>query len=94
MVIIAINLFAVRIILKVLGIEDYGIYNVVGGIVTLFSFLGSSLSSGAQRFFAYEDRAGRLQSVTKSFQYDRYGLLWDGFHDFCSAGNCRGVVFK
>lgn len=54
MVIIAINLFAVRIILKVLGIEDYGIYNVVGGIVTLFSFLGSSLSSGAQRFFAYE----------------------------------------
>ena len=33
MVIIAINLFAVRIILKVLGIEDYGIYNVVGGIV-------------------------------------------------------------
>lgn len=38
MVIIAINLFAVRIILKVLGIEDYGIYNVVGGIVTLFSF--------------------------------------------------------
>ena len=53
-VIIAINLFAVRIILKVLGIEDYGIYNVVGGIVTLFSFLSSSLSSGAQRFFAYE----------------------------------------
>ena len=38
MVIIAINLFAVRIILKVLGIEDYGIYNVVGGIVTLFSW--------------------------------------------------------
>lgn len=50
---IAINLFAVRIVLKVLGIEDYGIYNVVGGVVTLFSFLSSSLASGAQRFFAY-----------------------------------------
>lgn len=53
MIIIAINLFAVRIILQVLGVEDYGIYNVVGGIVTLFSFLSSSLASGAQRFIAY-----------------------------------------
>lgn len=52
--IVIINLYAVRVILNVLGIEDYGIYNVVGGIVTLFSFLSGSLSSGAQRFLAYE----------------------------------------
>lgn len=52
MVIIAINLFAVRIILKVLGIEDYGIYNVVGGIVTLFSF--GFFSVFRVTLFAYE----------------------------------------
>lgn len=52
--IIVVNLFAVRIILKALGVEDYGIYNVVGGVVSLFSFLGGSLASGAQRFLAFE----------------------------------------
>ncbi|MBO4985118.1 MAG: lipopolysaccharide biosynthesis protein [Bacteroides sp.] len=68
--IVAINLFAVRVILKVLGVEDYGIYNVVGGIVTLFSFLSGSLSSGAQRFLAYEigrkdyDRLRHVFSMT------------------------------
>ena len=49
-----IGLYTSRVILNALGVNDFGIYNVVGGIVTLFSFLGSSLSSGAQRFFAYE----------------------------------------
>lgn len=34
-----ISFFTVRIVLKVLGVEDYGIYNVVGGIVGLMSFL-------------------------------------------------------
>ena len=52
--ILAINLLTVRVILKVLGLEDYGIYNVIGGVVTLFSFLSGSLSSGTQRFLAYE----------------------------------------
>lgn len=52
--VLAINLLTVRIILKVLGVEDYGIYNVIGGVVTLFSFLSGSLASSTQRFFAYE----------------------------------------
>ena len=48
-----IQLYTVPFVLKGLGIECYGIYNVVGGIVTLFTFLGNSLASGSQRFIAY-----------------------------------------
>lgn len=49
-----INLYSIRLLLEVLGIEDYGTYNVVGGVVTMFSFISGSMTSGAQRFFAYE----------------------------------------
>lgn len=45
-----INLYASRIILKILGIDDYGVFNVVGGVVTLLGFLNSTISSGTQRF--------------------------------------------
>lgn len=54
LLLILVQLYTVPIILKTLGIEDYGIYNVVGGIVTMFSFIGGSLASGSQRFFAFE----------------------------------------
>jgi O-antigen/teichoic acid export membrane protein len=47
-------LYTVRIVLKTLGIVDYGIYNVVGGIVTMFSFLSVTMASASQRFFAFE----------------------------------------
>lgn len=50
---IGIQLYTVPFVLKGLGVECYGIYNVVGGIVTLFTFLGNSLASGSQRFIAY-----------------------------------------
>lgn len=46
------GLYTVRVVLAALGETDYGIYNVVGGIVTMFSFISSSLSSSAQRYFS------------------------------------------
>lgn len=49
-----ISLYTSRIVLKALGIEDYGLYNVVGGVVALFSFLKTSLASATQRFMSYE----------------------------------------
>ena len=52
-VIMCINLIAVKLLLQALGETDFGIYNVVGGIVTMLTFLTSSMSSAAQRFFAY-----------------------------------------
>lgn len=41
--------------LQVLGVEDFGIYNVVGGIVALLGFISSSMSISIQRFLSYED---------------------------------------
>lgn len=47
------SLFTSRIVLDVLGVEDFGIYNLIGGIVVLFSFLNTSLLTGIQRFLNY-----------------------------------------
>lgn len=49
-----VSLYTSRIILNTLGVEDFGIYNVVGGVVMMFSFLNSSMSSATQRFLSFE----------------------------------------
>lgn len=54
LLVIGVSLYTVRVVLETLGIEDYGIYNVVGGIVTMFSFLSGTMASASQRFFAFE----------------------------------------
>lgn len=52
--VMAVGLFTSRIILESLGVNDFGIYSVVGGIVTLFSIISASLSSAISRFLTYE----------------------------------------
>lgn len=53
LVVMGVNLFTVRIVLQALGAEDYGINNVVGGVVAMFSFLTSTMTSASQRFFSF-----------------------------------------
>lgn len=53
-IVLCVNLFSTRIVLESLGVEDFGIYSVVGGLVTMFTFLNTSMSNGIQRFFNYE----------------------------------------
>lgn len=53
-VVLCLALFTTRIVLKELGVTDYGIYNVVCGFVLMFSFLNTSMSNGFQRFFNFE----------------------------------------
>jgi len=48
-----ISLYTSRIVLDVLGVEDFGIYNIVAGVLVLFSFLETSLSSATQRFLNF-----------------------------------------
>lgn len=50
----AVTLYTSRVVLNVLGVEDYGIYNVVGGVVVLFSFLNSVMLLSNQRFLSFE----------------------------------------
>ena len=49
-----VSLYTSRIVLATLGIDDYGIYNVVGGVVAMFSVLSGSLSSAISRFITFE----------------------------------------
>ncbi len=60
LLLIIISLYTTREILKVLGVDDYGIYQLIGGMVTMFALLGGSMSSASQRFITYalgrEDR--------------------------------------
>lgn len=65
--IMIVNLYTSRVILMSLGVEDYGIYNVVGGIVTMFSFLNGSMASSTQRYLTYELGNGNLEKLKKIF---------------------------
>lgn len=49
-----VGLYTSRVILNVLGVEDFGIYNVVGGVVVMFSVLNNSMSSSTSRFLTFE----------------------------------------
>ena len=51
--IMAVTLYTSRVVLDALGVEDFGIYNIVGGVVVLFSFLNSAMASATQRFLNY-----------------------------------------
>lgn len=61
------NFFVVRIVLKILGAEDYGINNVVGGVVTMLAFLSSTMNAASQRFFAFELGRQNLDGLKKYF---------------------------
>lgn len=61
------SLYTVRIVLQVLGAEDYGIYNVVAGTVTMFSFLSNSMATASQRFFSFELGQGNVDNLQKTF---------------------------
>lgn len=66
LVTMAISLYTSRVVLATLGVEDFGIYNVVGGVVTMFSLLSGSILSAISRFMTYELGRGdkkRLKTV-------------------------------
>lgn len=60
-------LYTSRVVLQVLGVIDFGIYNVVGGIVTMLSFFNSSLTTATQRFLNIEMGKGNIEGLSKIF---------------------------
>ena len=63
----AVNLYTSRVVLNALGVEDFGIYNVVGGVVAMFSMLSGSLSSAITRFITYELGTGNRDNLKRIF---------------------------
>lgn len=66
-VIMGVQLYTVRVVLGILGASDYGLYNVVGGIVSMLAFLSSMLSTASQRYFAFEIGKGDAEQLRKTF---------------------------
>ncbi len=63
----AISLYTSRIVLQTLGVADFGIYNVIGGIVVLFTFVNSAMVTATQRFINYELGRGYEAVVRRLF---------------------------
>lgn len=53
-IVMIVNLYTTRVVLDVLGVSDYGVYNVVCGFVSMFGVLNTSMSNGIQRFYNFE----------------------------------------
>lgn len=53
LVVMLITLYTSRVVLQALGASDFGIYNVVGGVVVMFSFISGALSTATQRFMSF-----------------------------------------
>lgn len=65
--IMLITLYTSRVVLNVLGVEDYGIYNVVGGVVAMFTVISGSLSAAISRFITFELGKGNLEHLRRIF---------------------------
>lgn len=65
--VMGVSLFTSRVVLEQLGVEDYGIYNVVGGVVAMFSFLNGAMTQASQRFLSYELGRKSLTRLTQTF---------------------------
>lgn len=62
-----VGLYTSRVILNALGVEDFGIYNVVGGVVTMFDFIKGSLSGATQRYITIELGKRNIPQLKKIF---------------------------
>lgn len=62
-----VGLFTAGVVLNTLGITDYGIYNIVGGFVSMFGFLNSSMSSATQRFLSFDIGKNDTEQLRKTF---------------------------
>lgn len=67
MITMVVGLFTSRVILSTLGVEDYGINNVVGGVVAMFSLISTSISGSIGRFITFELGTGNKNKLKKVF---------------------------
>lgn len=65
--ILSIGLYTSRVVLNTLGIVDFGIYNVVGGIVSMFTFINGAMSGATQRYLNFELGLGEVKKLNEVF---------------------------
>jgi O-antigen/teichoic acid export membrane protein len=64
---LGVGLYTSREVLAQLGVSDFGIYNVVGGVIVLFSFIQNAMSNATSRFFTFDLGKGDFQALKKTF---------------------------
>ncbi len=64
---VVVGLYTSRIVLQTLGVEDFGIYGLVGGIISIFGFLNTSLAGATSRFITYDLGIGNQEKVHQTF---------------------------
>ena len=62
-----VGLYTTRVVIQTLGVEDYGIYSVVGSVTAMLSFLKSSMSSSTSRFLSYDLGKGNQIKLQETF---------------------------
>jgi len=62
-----VSLITARVVLNTLGVEDYGIYQTVGGFVTLLGYLNGALGVASSRFLTFELGTGNYEKLQKTF---------------------------
>lgn len=67
LLIMLVTLYTSRVVLNTLGVTDYGVYNVVGGVVAMFGFINSSMASATQRFITFALGKGDKDNLQKVF---------------------------
>lgn len=72
LVLLLVMFYTSRVLLRELGVNDYGLYNVIGGVVLLFSSLKTIFSSAIQRFINYEKGHGALERIQEIFSVGVY----------------------
>ena len=65
--VMGVSFFTSRIVIQSLGVEDYGIYSVVGGIIAMFSFINGSMVVSTQRYITFELGKGDICLLRKVF---------------------------
>lgn len=64
---LGVGLFTSRVVLSSLGAQDYGIYNVVGGFISMFTIFNAGLTSATQRFITFDLGKGNLKELRDTF---------------------------
>ena len=74
-IILVVNFYTTRVLLEYLGVEDYGLYNVLMGVITMFSFISASMTAATQRFISFELGTKDYNKLKKVFSASLYIYL-------------------
>ena len=64
---VLVGLYTSRVVLNTLGVSDYGVYNVVGGVITTMTFLNTAMLAATQRFMSFELGRGDYDKLKRVF---------------------------